>query len=200
MSKKRTQKKKFSLREEYSKSFGYIKESKNFIYIIIILFFVLALVGFFIPAPTYIANQISIYIKELVSQTSGMSSIQLISFIFFNNIEASFFGLVFGIFFGIFPVFVSLINGYLLGFVANGSVKTSGIIVLWKLFPHGIFELPAVFISLGLGMKLGSLLLNKKGRFKENFVNALKAFLLIVIPLLIIAAVIEGSLIVLLNH
>ncbi|MFZ1970599.1 MAG: stage II sporulation protein M [Candidatus Nanoarchaeia archaeon] len=201
MPKKVVQKKRFSLRKEYIKSWNYIKDSKKFIFIIIGLFFLFAFIGFFIPAPNYISQQILIYIQSLVSQTSSMSSFKLISFIFFNNIQSSLLGLILGVFFGIFPVFVALVNGYLLGFVANGSVKANGIIILWKLFPHGIFELPAVFISLGLGMKLGSLLLSKeKNVFKDNFINALRVFLLVVLPLLVIAAIIEGSLIVILNH
>jgi stage II sporulation protein M len=200
MPKKVVKKKRFSLRQEYAKSWNYIRGSKKFIFIIIGIFFLFAFIGFFIPAPDYISQQISIYVKDLVSQTSGMSSFKLISFIFFNNVQSSLLGLIFGVFFGIFPVFVALVNGYLLGFVANSSVKVSGILILWKLFPHGIFELPAVFISLGLGMKLGSLLLSKeKNVFKENFINAVRVFLLIVLPLLIIAAIIEGSLIILLK-
>jgi len=36
------------------------------------------------------------------------------------------------------------------------SVGIEGYGILWRLVPHGIFELPAVFISLGLGIKLGT--------------------------------------------
>lgn len=201
MPKEIIQKKKFSLKREYLQSWDYIKDSKNFIFIIISIFFAFALIGFFIPTPSYISEQILNFIKELVSQTAGMSQIQLISFILFNNIKSSFFGLIFGVLLGIFPIFVSLFNGYVLGFVANSSVRTNGVLVLWKLFPHGIFELPAVFISLGLGMKLGILLINReKNIFKENFIKTLKVFLLVVVPLLIIAAIIEGTLIIIFNH
>ncbi len=44
-------KKEFNLKEEYKKSWNYLKESKNFIYIIVTVFFVFVLIGFFIPAP-----------------------------------------------------------------------------------------------------------------------------------------------------
>ena len=73
--------------------------------------------------------------------------------------------------------------------------------VLWRIFPHGIFELPAVFISLGLGLKLGTFIFqrNKLKAFAEFFWNSLRVFLFIVLPLLIIAAIIEGSLIFLLE-
>jgi stage II sporulation protein M len=188
-----------ALIENYKKSWNYIKESKTFILIIVGIFFLFAIIGFFIPAPSYISGLLTNYLKEIVNETSGLSWIQLISFILFNNLKSSFFGLIFGILFGIFPSLVAIFNGYVVGFVSNESVKQSGILILWKLFPHGIFELPAVFISLGMGLKLASKLFERKGKFGENFMNALRVFLFVVVPLLIIAAVIESTLIILLH-
>jgi len=105
--------------------------------------------------------------------------------------------MVFGVFLGIFPVISTIANGYLLGFVANFAIQENGIFSLWRIFPHGIFELPAVFISFALGLRIGASVLNRKrfSKFNENFISCLKVFVLIVIPLLIIAAIIEGSLI-----
>jgi stage II sporulation protein M len=194
---KKSKTKKSNLAENYQKCWQYIKESRTFIFIIIGIFFLFAIIGFLVPAPDSVSALISNYIREIINETSGMSWIQLISFIFFNNLKSSFFGMIFGIFFGIFPSLVALFNGYILGFVSNESVQTNGIFVLWKLLPHGIFELPAVFISLGLGIKLASKLFERKGKFGENFINASRVFLFVVIPLLIIAAIIEGTLIVL---
>lgn len=195
---RKKQKKKFSFKEQYSRSWDYIKESRKFIYAVIIIFFVFTFVGFFIPAPGYIYNQLTSYIKELALQASNLSGIQLILFIFFNNLKSSFFGIIFGIFFGIFPAFIALFNGYILGFVANESVRADGALVLLRLLPHGIFELSAIFISLGVGMRLGGLLFKKdKNLLKENLFDALRVFLLVVVPLLIAAAIIEGGLIIL---
>lgn len=197
--KKRGDIKKF-LFNNYKKSWLYIKESRNFIFIIIGLFFLFALIGFFIPTPSYISTALMKFINQLINQTSGLSISQLISFIFFNNLKSSFFGWILGFFLGIFPIFAAIFNGYVLGFVSAMSVKASGVLVLWKLFPHGIFELPAVFISLGMGMKLGLIFFTKKkGIFKENLIEAFRVFVSIVIPLLIIAAIIEGSLIFLMS-
>jgi len=69
-------------------------------------------------------------------------------------------------------------------------------LTLWKLFPHGIFELPAVFISLALGMKLGTFIFQKKkmNSFKDYLWNSFRIFIFVVIPLLVIAAFIEGYL------
>jgi stage II sporulation protein M len=181
--------------ENYGKSWEYIKESKKFILIIITIFFFFTLVGFFIPAPSYISQLISSYTKDIINQTSGLSWIQLILFIFFNNLKTSFFGLILGIFFGIFPSLIAMV----LGFVSNESVKANGVLILWKLFPHGIFELPAVFISLGLGLALASKLFKKKVKLGNNFIEMLRVFLFVVVPLLVIAAIIEGTLIFLIH-
>lgn len=187
--------------DNYKKSWKYLKESKNFIFIITGIFFLFLLAGFFLPVPDYISLKILNYIKNLVNQTSSLSTIPLISFIFFNNLKSSFFGLILGIFFGVFSIFVAAFNGYLLGFVSEISVKNNGFFILWRLLPHGIFELPAVFISLGMGLKLGFFLFSKKKNgLREIFLDSIRTFLFIVVPLLIIAAVIEGSLIILLGH
>jgi stage II sporulation protein M len=102
--------------------------------------------------------------------------------------------LIFGIVFGLFPLGTAIVNGYVAGFVANMSVAKKGIFVLWRLFPHGIFELPAVLISIGLGMRLGTILF-RKASFKEEIIESARFFILIIVPLLIVAAVIEGILI-----
>ncbi len=188
----------FSLKKEYSKCWKYIRESRKFIYVIIGMFLVFALVGFFIPAPTYLVEQIMKFLEEILARTEGLSHFELTRFIFLNNIKSSFFGMALGIFFGVFPVFVAIANGYILGFVSEMSVSSSGILSLLWFLPHGIFELPAIFISLGLGLKLGTFVFRKdKQKFKENLLMALKVFLLIVLPLLIIAAIMEGILIAL---
>jgi len=194
-------KKEFNLKEEYKKSWDYLKHSKNFIYVIIIIFFFFTLIGFFISVPDSLKSQILKFITELLEKTQGMSQMELIKFIFFNNLQSSFYGIIFGFLIGIFPIIATIANGYLLGFVASISVENGGILSLWKLLPHGIFELPAVFISLGLGLKFGMFIFQKKKleSLKNYLINSLRVFLLIVVPLLIIAAIIEGSLIFLIK-
>jgi len=183
------------LAENYKNCWNYLKETKNLIFIIVGVFFIFVLIGFFVPVPSEISGQLMKYIQKIVEQTSGLSPAGLITFIFFNNVRSSLFGWIFGILLGIFPVFVSVFNGYLLGYVSKLGVAQEGFLVLWKLLPHGIFELPAVFISLGMGMKFGQVLISNKKKLKENFLNALRVFISIVVPLLIIAAIIEGTLI-----
>ena len=72
-----------------------------------------------------------------------------------------------------------------------------GLLILLNLLPHGIFELPAIFLAFGLGLKFGTFWMKKKKikTLLDYFWNSLRVFLLIILPLLIIAAIIEGILI-----
>ncbi len=183
-------------KKNYSQSWNYLKESKKFIYWIVFIFFIFVLIGFFAPIPKSIEEIILKFIKELLEKTQGMSLIELINFIFINNLKVSFIGMAAGVFFGIFPVIECIGNGYLLGIIASKAVKADGIFTLWKLFPHGIFELPAIFISLGFGLKLGFYFFQnkkKKRSLGKTLFESLRAFVFIVIPLLIIAAIIEAT-------
>ncbi len=185
------------LAKNYIESWNYIAESRKFIYAIVVIFLASVIISIVLPVPSSIKQQLLNFIGQLIKQTDGMNQFELIKFILFNNIQSSLAGMIFGIFLGVFPVVVVAVNGYLLGFVALMTIQKDGFFVLWKLFPHGIFELPAVFISLGLGLKLGTFIFQKKKAelFRNYFWNSLKVFFFVVIPLLIVAAIIEGSLI-----
>jgi uncharacterized membrane protein SpoIIM required for sporulation len=225
----------FFLREFFS-SWNFIKNIKNYIYFSIFIFFFFAFIGFFIPLPEEFIKNLLENLAEIVSKTEGLNLLGLIRFIFFNNLLASFSVFLFGVLFGIFPIISSAFNGIVLGFVASMSLDHFGFFSLWRILPHGIFELPAIFISFGMGLKMGiwliidpikfywkrkktisflfilfylpSLLLalyfdisfRKKMmksffQFQEDFLSSLKTFIVIVIPLLLIAAIIEGFLI-----
>jgi len=188
--------KKNFISRNYLSSWNYLKSSKNYIFFVVILFFLFALVGFFFPVPEELSKAIILFIQKLLEKTKDLSGIQLIGFIFWNNLQSCFIGFLFGFFLGITPVLICILNGYVLGFVGNLAVEKRGFYILWTLLPHGIFELPAIFISLGLGLRLGMFLFQKNivKSLRESFVQGIKTFFLIVIPLLIIAAIIEGSL------
>jgi len=217
----------------YRRCVDFILESKKFIYFTFGLFIFSTLLGVLVPVPSGIEEKILNYIFELLEMTEGLSSFEMMRFIFLNNIQSSFFGIFLGSLFGIFPLVSSLTNGYILGFVISKSMEIEGPLTILRLVPHGIFELPALFISLGLGLRLGlwlivepvrfywkrykiisvlfiisylvtllfALYFDKKFRkkmglffneFKKNLWISLIVFFLIVLPLLVAAAIIEG--------
>jgi stage II sporulation protein M len=159
---------------------------KNYLIFSITIFFLFAIIG--IIFPHFFENRILELINSLIKKTEGMNFIDLFVFITANNIQVSFVGIILGILFGIIPVLTLITNGYVLGFVINKSIASEGIFIIWRLFPHGIFELPAVFISISLGIKLGTDLKNSK----KNIKSALITFILVVVPLLVIAGMIES--------
>ncbi|MEK6936005.1 MAG: stage II sporulation protein M [Nanoarchaeota archaeon] len=185
----------------FRKGLMFVKETKNYIWFSLIVFFVIAILGYFFPI--FFEKQILDLIKGLIEKTKGLGTFELIRFIFINNLGSSFFALFLGIFFGIFPIGVLVANAYVLGYVASKSVGVGGIGILWKLLPHGIFEIPAIIISIAIGLRLGMFLFVSKKRnfaeFKKLIIDAFRVFVLIVIPLLVLAAIIEGALIVLLE-
>ena len=197
----RRKKKDFNLLREYKESWNYIKESKKFIYSATGIFFLFLLIWFFIPTPQFIYDEIVKFIRELMTKTQDMSQIDMVGFIISNNVQTTFLNIIFGAFFGIFPLIDAVANGYMLGFVSSISVNNSGLLSLFRILPHGIFEIPAIFISLGLGLKTGMFIFHKDKikTFRNYFCNSLRVFLLIVVPLLILAGIIEGTLMFLLK-
>jgi stage II sporulation protein M len=137
-------------------------------------------------------------LKQLILEFEGLGSLETICKIFVNNVIASFLGIFLGVFFGIVTLSFIFVNGYLIGYVMDLSVAAAGWEVLWRLVPHGIFELPAVLLSFALGIKLGMFFLDKDPweELKRRAKESLNVFILIVVPLLVIAAIIEGILIV----
>lgn len=184
------------LRRNYFKSWEYIKESKNFIWVAVIVFFVAVIIGF-LYQPAWAVNFVLEQMKKALADTSGMNTFQLMNYIFLNNLRVSFSGLIYGFILGLPTVILSVFNGYAVGYVSSTAVSTAGAGSLLNLLPHGIFELPAIFISFGMGIKFGSFIFYKEKmkNFSKFFVNSLRVFVFVVLPLLIIAAIIEGVLI-----
>ncbi len=182
------------LRKNFRNAIAYLKESKNYIWAIALIFAVGIIVGFIFSGELSFLEK---FIEEILKKTEGLNTGELILFIFQNNLISSLYGMVFGIVLGVLPVFTSLFNGLVLGYVFRRVWDSSGIREFWRILPHGIFELPAVFISLALGLKLGMFIFakNKKEEFRQRLLKSLIIFIAIVIPLLAIAAVIESILI-----
>ena len=203
MVKKRVEKKEKEnfIYRNFKKALSFVKTCKNYIWFCLIFFFAIAVFGYFFPI--FFQKQIIQLIQELIKKTVGLGTLDLIRFIFINNITSSFFALFLGIFFGIFSLGVLIANAYVLGYVASKSVMVGGIGILWKLLPHGIFEIPAIMISIAVGLKLGMFFFVSKNKtwkeFRGLLADAFRVFVLIVIPLLVIAAIIEGSLIIILG-
>lgn len=120
--------------------------------------------------------------------------------LFFNNLKASFMGMVLGLIpFFFLPIFVVLVNSGMTGAVL-AFAQTKGIsvaTVFWGIVPHGIFEISALVLSVVLGVFFclntsRNILASQNGiPFVECLKNIARVFALFVVPLLIIAAAVE---------
>ncbi|PXY71399.1 hypothetical protein CXX78_00300 [Candidatus Parvarchaeota archaeon] len=190
MVKKRTRRKPNLWKE----SVRYILESKNYIILAGLLFVSGSLFGLVFASELGFMDET---LKKLIEETKNMNVSQLIFFIFQNNLIVAFLMIILGIFLGIFPIINIFANGAVLGFVFSKIQGVNLIKAIFSLLPHGIFELPAIFISVGLGIKLGMFLFaeKRKEEFTKRFYGSMKVFFSIILPLLILAAIIEGLLI-----
>jgi stage II sporulation protein M len=126
---------------------------------------------------------------------SSMSLPELFAFVATNNAVKSLLFMLGGLLGGVLPLFFVIFNGFFIGWVAYslGSAYGIGYIVV-GLTPHGVIEIPAIILAMSMGMSLGYAVLNHirgEGGLMKEVRSALGLFLTRVVPLLILAAVIE---------
>lgn len=186
--------KRLNAREQAREALAYLSECRRYIYFATIFFFLSVIFGFIFSSSFGFIDKM---LAELANQTKDLNGLELIFYILQNNVQAALATLAFGLFFGILPILNIITNGVVLGYVLNLVWQVSGAGEFWRILPHGIFELPAIFISAGMGIRLGLVIFSKreKKEFRRIVYESVNAFLFAVIPLLIVAAVIEGVLI-----
>lgn len=142
-------------------------------------------------------DQMMLSFMEMAKRITTRRGISLMAAIFLRNSLSSLIAIVSGYIFGIFPAFSALSNGVIIGVTMTHLEASKMTLALLLLIPHGIFELPAMFISWGLGIWRGISLLRQSQDqlIQERQIKAWKIYFYIIIPLLIIAAVIEGTMI-----
>jgi uncharacterized membrane protein SpoIIM required for sporulation len=117
--------------------------------------------------------------------------------IMINNIRVSFAALAGGMFAGLGTTYIMLLNGVLIGAIATLVGQNNLAIPFWAfVFPHGSLELPAIFLAGGAGFLLARAIVFP-GRYRR--LDALKLYgnqaaqlMFGVVPLLVIAGIIEG--------
>jgi stage II sporulation protein M len=139
-------------------------------------------------------------------QAKDHSMLWLFGFIFLNNALKSILIIFAGIFFGLLPIGFLLINGMVIGYLAELQADAGLMGVFLKgILPHGIIEIPAIIVASAYGMKLGSImgkgllrLLSSSGR--SVFAADLERFIKLTVPLigllvasLLVAAIIEST-------
>lgn len=147
-------------------------------------------------------------IQYISSTVQGKQNPQLWLFmlIFLNNVSKSLIFIFFGLFFGVLPIGVLVINGMILGYVASAQAHNESWWYVAKgILPHGIIEIPAVIVACAYGIRLGFIVLKGIGspfvpglgaRVRGELVHTFK----MTVPLaglltcaLLVAAIIEST-------
>ena len=116
-----------------------------------------------------------------------------------NNMSVAFVTFASGLLAGLGTIYMMAMNGLLLGVIGTACWLAGMSLSLWSFVaPHGVLELPAIFIAGGAGLLLarGLLFPGTLSRRDSLAVTGSQAVRLVVgtIPLLIMAGVIEGFL------
>jgi uncharacterized membrane protein SpoIIM required for sporulation len=114
-----------------------------------------------------------------------------------NNLSVSFAAFAGGIAAGIGTVYMMVFNGVLIAVVSMACARAGMAVSLWSFVaPHGSLELPAIFIAGGAGLLMARGLLSpgyltRRESLTQSAALAIR-LLLGVIPMLVIAGLIEG--------
>ena len=166
--------------------------------IIFLLFFSTILIGWVGTAQNHAIGEeiMHMFEKDVARQVMGGSDAEMGGKIFLNNLEACFFLFLGGASFGIFTIFIMSLNGIVIGAIMEiVHEQHSPAFVAAAILPHGIFEIPAFIIAGALGLMLSQSLVNEyhgTGDAAAEAQRLTRSFVLIVIPLLVVAALVEA--------
>ena len=172
-------------KKHYRKIWQDLKEARTFIFAAIALFLLGNILAWLNPQLS--ENIVALFI-EYFQKFQDKTLLQLTLAIFLNNATVALFAIIFGFFFGLLPVLAAVVNG-----VAVGAVLAMNPVNLFKILPHAIFELPAIFIAWGLGLWCAGWLVHTprwetaKARMKCSF----NIYAFLILPMLVVAAVLE---------
>lgn len=133
---------------------------------------------------------------EMLAWILEQPPLMIMIIIFLKNLLASATAMFLGLGLGIVPMIVATSNGFLLGIVGYSAVEQKGWLYLAAgILPHGIIELPAVLLSIAIGLRLGHLLalslLKESSDLTGEMRVAIHFFLRWIMPMLFLAAAIE---------
>ena len=176
---------------------GYIQILWPYLIIIVFVFFGSLLTGYASAASfPDMANTMMKNFSSRFGPLLTMSPLYIMLAIFLNNAFVSLVSLVLGLALGVFPILFIASNGYLVGVISYIIGQQRGFLfILLALLPHGVVELPMVFLSASIGLRLGHhvflFLIGRPTEVKREFKKGLKFYFIWIVPLLFVAAIIE---------
>jgi stage II sporulation protein M len=183
--------------KNYIKEFiNYIIELRAEIAVIAIVFVIFSVAGFF-AGLNYQGAQ-GTTVSPSTENTSNAASLTTLSYIIggvINNLAGCLMASALGLALGFVPLFFTITNGLTIGMMVGSTLpKTNLLLLLAAVVPYGVFEIPAVLLSSAIGLRLGYSLIKrvmgKRGLLIETQ-KGLKIFIFLVLPLIILASIIQ---------
>lgn len=180
-----------NIKKQYSQAFLDLRDAGNALLVAVSIFLAGILIG--LMNPTW-GDDLIYAVKGMARHISGKGTFLIIMAIFFRNSLSAALSVISGPLIGIIPVLGAVTNGLLLGAVLSHLAVPERINAVLLLVPHGLFELPAISAAWGLGIWQGIWYFEKdrKETFHERRKKAFRIFFIVILPLLGIAAIIEG--------
>ena len=195
------------MRQFYIEEWKWFKEKYLKIFILVLIIYIMiALLShiFFVNNPVQSQKKFidlqKILLEKIPMRATGF---KLCLAIFLNNLKVSLFSILFGLIPFIFvPILGAIANGFSIGIITSASYIKGfklGPIFLFAIVPHAVLELPSILYAVSIGIFL-SLQISK--RILLGFDSSNEPFFLIlkrifktwvgvIIPLLLVAAIIE---------
>ncbi len=178
---------------------AYFRELRPFL-ISSLIFFVIGLAFGVAIASRYpgLADHFGDSITGFLKTFRGLPKPQLAVAIFLNNTVKTLAAILLGLAVGIVPALFLIVNGVVLGVVFFLSSHSRGIWPsLLGILPHGVIELAAVFLGTAIGLMLGDHVLKRilqksEAKIKTELARAMRFFAIVIVPMLLIAALIEA--------
>jgi stage II sporulation protein M len=176
---------------------GYVRILWPYLVVIVFIFFGSLITGYASAASfPSMADTLMKGFSSRFGPLLTMSPLYIVLTIFLNNSFVSLLSLVLGMALGIFPILFIAFNGYFVGVISYVVGQQKGFLfILLALLPHGIIELPMVFLSASTGLRLGYQVflyfIGRPTEIKKEFIKGLKFYFQVIMPLLFVAAIIE---------
>jgi len=176
----------------------YVYSLRKYILFSTVFYLFLVILGYFFAGEHLgETEEIVSLLKDSYLPIMEMGKLSQFLFVLIKNSLTALAVVLGGFLFGIVPFLALIYNGEILGILANYTINRAGTsFFLLGIVPHGIFEIPALIISIAMGLKIGRISVKKVLRKEEvSIVKEIKiafgVFLRIVLVLLFISAFIE---------
>ncbi len=177
---------------------SYVYDLRAEIVIIAILFTIFYVVGFSASLNNQNTQGTTAPLSpENVAYAQSMTTFSSILSIILTNVVNSLIAVILGLALGFVPVLFAITNGLTIGmFVGTAMPKTSIFLLIAAMVPYVTFQIPALLLTSAVGLRLGYSLIKvfsgRKGMLYESK-KSLAVFIFLILPLLILAAIIQAT-------